>query len=189
MENIFFTTGPTQLFDTVRYHIDNAIKYYVCSISHRGKEFEDIFYNCTNALKRLLRMPNEYNIFFTSSSTETMELVIQNCVANHSFHFVNGAFSGRFFETAKELRKEPEKTEVPWGYGFDFGNVRIPNETEMICLTQNETSTGVAIELNDIYKLKEENPDRLIAIDAVSSTPYIDINQQWAKSPHVAWGI
>ena len=178
MKKIFFTPGPTQLYESVPKYINEAIDNNICSISHRGKEFEQIFQHTASSLKQLLNIPNELHIFFTSSSTESMERVIENCVAQFSYHFVNGAFSKRFFDTAQELKKFPEKLEVDLGQGFDFSSVEIPERTELICFTQNETSTGVSIDMNEIYTIKKKNLDKLIVVDIVSSAPYADIDYE-----------
>jgi phosphoserine aminotransferase len=65
---------------------------------------------------------------------------------------------------------------VPTGTGFDFSKIKIPEHIEVICITQNETSTGVVINMNDIYVLKKKTPQTLIAIDIVSSAPYVTID-------------
>ena len=121
MQKIFFTPGPTQLYPNVAKYIEEALKEEVCSISHRGSKFQQIFHNTTKSLRKLLRIPESYHVFFLSSATEAMERVIENLVAENSYHFVNGAFSERFFTIAQELGKVPEKYEAEWGKGF--GNV------------------------------------------------------------------
>ncbi len=172
----FLTVGPTQLFDSVPSYIEEALKNNICSISHRSKDFENIFRATTSALKELMDIPEDYHIFFLSSATESMERIIENLVDEKSFHFVNGAFSNRFFTIAQESGKKPEKIEVDFGEGFDFNNLRLPENTDLICFTHNETSTGVMIDLKDIYKFKEQNPDSLVAVDIVSSAPYCNID-------------
>ncbi|MBI4143427.1 alanine--glyoxylate aminotransferase family protein [Candidatus Woesearchaeota archaeon] len=175
MEKIFFTPGPTQLYDSMPGYIEEAIKNNICSISHRGSEFRNILQGTASSLKKLLAVPKDSHIFFVSSATEAMERILQNCVERHSFHFVNGEFSRRFFVTAQELKKSPRKNEASpvEEFGFDKG---IPADAELICFTQNETSTGACIGMEKIYRIKEENPDKLIALDIVSSVPYADVD-------------
>lgn len=176
MKKIFFTPGPSQLYPSVPLHIKNALKENIASISHRSKKFEEIFFHASSGIKKLLNIPESYHIFFVSSGTEAMERVIQNCVENNSYHFVNGSFSNRFFETAKELGKKPQKVEVSFGEGFDFKKINIPPETELICLTHNETSSGVMTPVAEITKLSKTNPNKLIAVDIVSSVPFVDLD-------------
>ena len=176
MKKVFHTVGPTQLYPEVNGFIQEAIKNDIPSLSHRSKDFVEIYKETDKQLRKLLDIPDGYRIFFLSSGTECMERILQNLVESKSFHFVNGSFSRRFYTTAKQLGKDPDKIEVEFGKGFDFEGVRIPDETELICLTQNETSTGVALNMEDIYGLRQKYPDKLIALDIVTGVPYIKID-------------
>ncbi len=176
MQKIFFTVGPSQLYPTAKKHIQNALKEDICSISHRSEKFREIYGDTVAALKSLLNIPENFEIFFLSSATEAMERVIQNCVGKNSFHFVNGAFSKRFFEISGQLGKDAKKHEAALGRAFDFKQIEIPRETELICCTQNETSGGTSIPLEDIYAAKKSHPDKLIAVDIVSSAPYCKLD-------------
>lgn len=182
MKRIFFTVGPSQLYSTVRKHIEIALQDDVASISHRGKQFVGIYKQTTDNLRRLMGIPSDYHIFFLGSATEAMERVIQNTIENHSFHLVNGAFSKRFFTIAAQLEKKAEKIEVPAGNGFNVKSIAIPAETECICITQNETSTGVALSIEDISYLTGRDSGRarmtgpLVALDVVSSAPFVKVD-------------
>ena len=173
--HVNFTPGPSQLYFTVADHARQAFREGIPSISHRSKLFEQISTEATAGLRQLLNIPSDYFIFFTGSATEVWERIIQNLVAEHSFHLVNGAFSKRFYEIAAQLNKKPVKLEAGEGKGFDE-NISIPSSTELIAVTHNETSTGVSLPLDFIYSLKEKNPQALIAVDAVSSLPYPDFD-------------
>lgn len=179
MKKIFFTPGPSQLYPTVAKHIINALAENIPSISHRGDKFHEIFQNTQNILRKLLKIPQGYKIFFLSSGTEAMERIIENTVGKFSLHFVNGAFSERFYQTAVELGKKPLKIETRLGNGFNFQTINIPAKTEVICFTHNETSSGVALPLPEIYFLKKKYPDKLVAVDTVSSAPYADVDYKF----------
>ena len=176
MRNIYFTPGPTELYPTVPQQIAEALTMNICSISHRSETFQNIYRQTVKSIKRLLNVPDKSYVFFLSSATEAMERIIENCVEDHSFHFINGAFSNRLFSISKDLKKCPQKIKVESGCGFDFTSVEIPKNIELICFTQNETSSGVAINMEKIYEIKRKYPDKLIAVDIVSSAPYIDID-------------
>ena len=176
MKKVFFTPGPSQLYPSVPSHIKTALDEHIAEISHRGESFKQIFANSTNNLKKLLSIPQDYSIFFTGSATEAMERVIENCVETSSYHFVNGAFSKRFYSIAVELKKKPIKNEVEPGKGFDFKNIEIPDEAELICFTHNESATGVMLPEEEIASFKKRYPDKLIAVDVVSSIPYVNLD-------------
>lgn len=178
MKKIFFTPGPSQLYPTAVSHFQKAFKENIPSLSHRSKQFSEIYQNLSTGLKKLLSIPDDYTVFIVGSGTEAMERAIQNCVEKYSFHFVNGSFSKRFFATAQELGKKPDAIQVPLGQSFDFTKVTIPKKTELICFTHNETSVGVMIPEKEIEATAKKYPEMLIAVDTVSSAPYGDFNYQ-----------
>jgi phosphoserine aminotransferase len=96
-------------------------------------------------------------------------------VEEKSFHLVNGSFSKRFYEIAQLVGKKPTKTEVGNGNGF-ANDIAVPDDTELIAVTHNETSTGVSLPLDYIYNLRSKNANALIAVDAVSSLPFPDFD-------------
>lgn len=85
-------------------------------------------------------------------------------------HFVNGAFSKRFFEIAQQLGKKPSKIEMADGQGFHSHEFN--GNPEVIALTQNETSTGVSLPLSFVHGFRTKYPQALVVVDAVSSLPY-----------------
>lgn len=174
---IYFTPGPSQLFHTVPAHITQALRENIPSLSHRSKKYQlEIFEKTVAGLRTLMDIPSSHQILFVASGTEAMERVIENTVLKHSFHFVNGAFSKRFYTTSLELKKKAEKCEVAFGKGFLFKDAAIPKKSELVCFTQNETSTGISLPLQEIYAIKKKNPDKLIALDIVSSAPYVEVD-------------
>jgi phosphoserine aminotransferase len=176
MKKIYFTPGPTELYPTVPKHIQKSLQLQIGSISHRSIQFQEIYQALAQDLKKLLSIPPEYHIFIVGSGTEAMERTIQNCVETYSLHFINGSFAKRFFIIASELGKKPAGINMPIGKGFDFQKITIPKETELICFTQNETSSGVMIPVLKIEKIAKKHPDKLIAVDIVSSVPYVSLD-------------
>jgi len=169
--SVNFTPGPSQLYFTVADHVRMAFKEGVPSLSHRTKEFEIISQRATNGLRELLSIPSSFHIFFAGSATELWERSIQNLVEDKSAHFVNGAFSKRYFEIATQLGKHPQKIEAPLGHGFLSTEVKL-DAPELIALTHNETSTGVSLPMSFINQFREHYPEALVVVDAVSSLPY-----------------
>lgn len=170
---IYFTPGPSELYPTVPQHVHEALAQKIGSISHRSKQFQEIYANAEQGLRKLLQLPDEYEVLFVASATEIWERAIQNNVRHESFHLVNGSFSKRFYETAAELGRKVEKHEVPFGQGFHVENVHIPESAELVALIQNETSSGACLPVEDIHKFRAKAPaDALLYVDAVSSLPY-----------------
>jgi phosphoserine aminotransferase len=176
MKKIYFTPGPSEVYFTVEEHVKNAFKAQVPSITHRGQEFISIYKETVDNLRALLNLPDNYRIAFTTSATEVWERIGENLIDQHSFHLVNGDFSNKFYKAAKALGKQAVAHESAPGTCADVSALTIGEHTELIGLAQNETSTGAALPLEDIYKIKKAHPDKLLAIDAVSSLPVIDLD-------------
>jgi len=175
MRKVYFTPGPSGLYFTVEHHIKHAIKSGVTSISHRSKQFEEIFREAETNLKTLLQLPDNYKMVFTSSATEIWEKMADNLISNKSLHMVNGAFSKKFFTAVHNLNKEADIIESSWGDLPDF-NTSTSESYDLIGVTHNETSTGVRTPLDKLYSLKEQHPDSIVAVDAVSSLPVVDFD-------------
>jgi len=176
MRNIYFTPGPAALYFTVEDHIKTALRQQIPSISHRSKAFQSIYQECEENLKALLTIPEDYHVFFTGSATEIWERIIQNNVDQHCHHYVNGAFSDRFRAFANELGKKVSVEKAADGERVIPHQDQVSKDCELLAFTLNETSTGVAQPLEEIYQMARAFPDTLIAVDAVSTLPYPDID-------------
>jgi phosphoserine aminotransferase len=176
MNKKYFTVGPTEIFPEAKKIMLKAIDDKIFSLSHRSREFTAINYHTEKELKKLMGIPDDFYVLYVASATEAMERIIQNLTEKKSFHFINGYFAERFYNISKQLKKKPYPVRVKFGEGFDFDKVKIPRDAELVCITQNETSTGAAIDMRDIYKIKKRNPDKIIAVDVVTSVPYINID-------------
>jgi len=177
---IYFTPGPSELYPTVPQHLQDAMANKIGSISHRSQQFKDIYAHAEKGLRQLLQLPDNFEILFLSSANEIWERAIQNTVEQESFHLVNGSFSKRFYEIARELGCRAEKHEVSFGQGFDIDNLEVPGSAELVAVVQNETSSGAATPITEINKIRDKsNPEALVFVDAVSSMPHpaFDYNQ------------
>ena len=176
MKQVYFTAGPAEMYPTFEKHLLTAVEQQLGSISHRSQKFRSIYQFTVEQLRTLMNIPDTHGIFFTGSASEVWERVVQNCVEHESFHLVNGSFSKKFYEYSASLRKYAHKQEKPFGEGFDYAEVEVPEYAELICVTHNETSSGVQMREPDIHKLKRSNLKKLIAVDMVSSAPYPELD-------------
>lgn len=164
MHKIYFTVGPSQVYPTLYKHLNQAVREDILSLSHRGEDFKNLFKETVENLKKLLNIPANYQIFFVSSALEAMERTILGCVEKHSFHLITGSFGKAWANYASQLGKQV---------------IRSEELAELICITQNDTSTGVWTDPKQIRKLKLEYPDKLIAADVVSSIPYVKLDYKY----------
>lgn len=180
MKKIYFTVGPSEVYPTLYKHLNKAMELNIPSLNHRGPEFKQLFKATTEGLKKLLNIPEHFQVFFVSSALESMERIIQGVCEKHSFHIISGSFGKAWADYASQLGKNTYKYDVEDTKAFKLVNLEVPKQTELICITQNDTSTGFYIHPQEIIKLKKKYPDKLIALDVVSSIPYVDIDFKYA---------
>lgn len=176
---LYFTVGPSQLFDGVENFITDALKEEIPSLSHRGEKFKYIFSETSLNLKKLLNIPENYSIVFVSSATEAMERIIQSVVEKESFHFLSGSFSKKFIDISKDYQKQTNAVELDYEQIIDLTNYEISETAEVICLTHNETSNGCMLDVKHIEEIKKNYPEKLIAVDIVSSVPFVNLDYRY----------
>lgn len=147
-------------------------------IGHRSPEYAELQARVTASCQRL--MQTQGDVFFsTSSATGLMEGAIRSCVQSKSLHFVNGAFSRRWYELAESCGKSPALIEVSPGEAITPELVLRAVEREQpeaICLTHCETATGVLSPVGEIATaVRQQYPDVLIMVDTVSSLGGVDV--------------
>lgn len=175
--DLTFNPGPSEYMPGVREYMAEGLE--LGRLSHRSEEFQRTVEFTGRALRQLLDIPEDYTIAYLGSATEAMGLTIKNLVPNASQHFVNGAFSERFYLDAQAVGIIAHKEEVPMGKGFDLANIMeglSSKGTDILCVTHNETSTGVQLDTSDIAELANNNLKRLLAVDITSSVPYVDLD-------------
>lgn len=173
-DKIFFTPGPSQLYTGVSRFIGEALENDLGSISHRSAKFQEVYGEMVSQLRKLLSLPDNFHVFTLGSASESWERIITNLTEPNdtTYHFTNGSFSKKFYSYSKGLGRNAQQLAAPFGEGFNVDEANIPSDTKLIAFTQNETSSGVAVPLEDIYKIREQHPDKLIAVDVVSTLPY-----------------
>lgn len=175
MSDRYFTVGPSAIYPKVDEWCQEFFNSGWGAISHRSSTFKDIYKQLDSELRILINIPSSHAIFVASSGSEIMERILQNCVQKESFHFVNGSFSKKFYTYAQRLGIKAEKLEVEFGKGF-LELPDIPSSSELICLTHNETSTGIKTSEEFIHKVKIKNPDKIVVVDTVSSAPLVQLD-------------
>lgn len=184
MKQTYFTAGPAELYPTVDQHLQTAMDEQIGSISHRSQKFRDIYQYTVEQLRELMQIPQTHGIFFTGSASEVWERLALNCVEHESFHLVNGSFSKKCYDYAGSLNKFAHKQEKPFGEGFDYAEIQVPEYAELVALTHNETSAGVQMRTVDMHKLKRSHAKKLFAVDMVSSAPFPDLDFELIDSAY-----
>ncbi len=173
---IFFTPGPAELYPKFEIYLQDFMDLQLGSISHRSGQFKKIYEHTDEQLRILLNIPSENAIMFAGSASEIWEKVLLSLVEHESFHLVNGSFSEKFWQYGLGLKKHALAQTKPLGEGFSYNEIEVPEYAELICVTQNETSTGVHTREADIHKLKRSHANKLLVVDMVSSAPIPDLD-------------
>jgi len=160
-----FIPGPTHVVDEVLDAMAMPM------IGHRDSLYSDLHGAVVEKLKKLLSTDGRIYLS-TSSSTGMMEGALRNCVQTKTLMTDCGAFSKRWTEIAEANGKEIEVIKVEMGEAITPEMVDeklAQGGFDSVCITYNETSTGVVNPLKEIAALvNEKYPDVLILVDAVS---------------------
>lgn len=162
-----FMVGPTTISAEVYEDLASLSANRIIEISHRSKECSDLIEETVKQIRDFFEVPESYTVLFAGSATDIWDVITNNLIKEKSFHFCNGNFSNAFYKCAKSWKGETLKHEVEWGEPNDL-TAEIPDDMELIALAYNETSTCVSCTKNDIYKLRSQNPKKLIAVDITS---------------------
>lgn len=171
-----FNPGPSQISPRILQHISEMSLSGFLSLSHRSAIFSETCRKAIEGLYENMQIPKNYLILFQPSATVSMDTVLRNLVYSHSYHFVHGAFSQRFFKTANELGLNAACHETPWNKAIHWEEAKIPLETELLAITQNETSSGLMWPSETIENVRIKYPKPLLAIDATSSFSSLRMN-------------
>jgi phosphoserine aminotransferase len=189
---VSFYPGPSQVYPAVLRYMKDAYATGIMSINHRSEEFVAISTKAVALLKERLDIPETYSVYFVSSATECWEIITQSLIEKVSVHAYNGAFGKKWFEYAKKLK--PEIRDFAFDTETEF-NPSTPdfNSAEIICITQNETSNGTQVSTTIIQCLRQQYPDKLLAVDATSSMGGVTLDFKsadvWFASVQKCFGL
>ena len=177
MHKKLFIPGPTEVRDELLQAMATPM------IGHRAPEYADLHQRVEAKVKNLLSTENRVYLF-SSSSTGVMEAAIRNCVAVKVLNTVCGAFSKRWLEIAQACGVEIGVLEVAFGQAItpELVDAELAKGGyDALCLTYNETSTGIMNPVPEIAALVHEKyPDVQILVDAVSCMAGVEIKvDEW----------
>ena len=164
----FFIPGPTWVRPELLQEMTRPM------IGHRGAEFRDLFERIIKNLKPLFATAQD-TFVATCTGTALLEASLLNSVQRRALVTTCGAFSERWLAIAGSLGLEVDHLDAGWGNAVDPDALQTHLRSrrthyDVVTLTHNETSTGLT---NDIAALsqviRDESPDTLILVDAVSS--------------------
>ncbi|MHA1978980.1 MAG: pyridoxal-phosphate-dependent aminotransferase family protein [Candidatus Hodarchaeales archaeon] len=140
-------------------------------IAHRSPTMSELHNDIADYLQKMLYTSNQI-ILSTSSSSGLMEAATRNCINKKPvLNVLNGAFAERWKKMAIANGKQSDSLEIDWGKAVTAKQLQEKLESknyDAVCITHNETSTGVTTPIGDLYKTVKDN-NCLLLVDAVSA--------------------
>jgi aspartate aminotransferase-like enzyme len=160
------TPGPTPVPEDIRAEMARPM------IHHRTKEYQAIFKDATEGLKKIFKTANDVYTF-TSSGTGAMEASIVNVLSPGDRIIVvrGGKFGERFGDIAKAYGLEVVPIDVQWGSGpcpADIEDALRKNPgVKGVYTTLCETSTATVFSIKEIGKVVGKT-DAIFVVDVIS---------------------
>lgn len=190
---ISFYPGPSRVHDEIPNYVKDAARLGIMSMNHRSPEFVAMSKKTIDILKKKLNIPKDYTVFFTSSATECWEIIAQSWLTEKSYHLYNGSFGQKWFEYTQKIKSEATGKPFDREVELNAGELKFDGANAVICITQNETSNGTQVSNKIITEIRKNNPQHLIAIDAVSSMAGIVLDFKsadiWIASVQKCFGM
>lgn len=187
----FFLPGPVYVRDEIKEAMTGA------TIGHRSKEASDLYKSITSGIAKII---NTSGRIYLSSSTATglMEAAVRNVIRERSLNLICGAFGKLWYDIAVSCGKEADALEVEWGEAIKpelVADALSTGKYDTVCVTHNETSTGVLNPLKEIAEVVKGFDDVALIVDAVSSMAGTEIRvDDWGldvclASVQKAWAL
>lgn len=166
---VLFIPGPTEVDEELRQIMSMPL------LGHRDPKFVATVQEVCQRLRPLF-LTDQNAAFETCPGTALMEAGIRNLVprGGRTLHLVGGAFGKRWLKVSASCGRDAEALELPMGRAHEPAALaeRLQNgpAPHAVCITHNETSTGVLQPLAELSAVVHEHaPDALILVDAVTS--------------------
>ncbi|MFW6150164.1 MAG: pyridoxal-phosphate-dependent aminotransferase family protein [Chloroflexota bacterium] len=148
-------------------------------MNHRGPSFEQVVSSVTPKLQKVFQTRGDVFVL-TGSGTGGLEAGIVNVLSpgDKVLAVTTGVFGERFADIARNHGAQVEQLSFEWGKAADPDAIRqkLKAETDIkaVLVTQNETSTGVTNDMQEISSIVK-GLGRLLLVDAVSGLGAIDL--------------
>lgn len=165
MHKKLFIPGPVEVKEDV------LAKMATPMIGHRSKEASELQRRISAKMQQLWYTKHQI-LLSTSSGSGLMEGAIRSCTRKRAAVFSVGAFGDRWYEMAVVNNVPADKFTVEWGKATlpeMVDEVLATGKYDLVTITHNETSTGVANPLEEIAPVMQKYPDVVYCVDAVSS--------------------
>jgi phosphoserine aminotransferase len=160
-----FGSGPSKVRQEAMEALAAASPTYM-GTSHRQEGVRSVVREIRQGLAELFSLPDGYEVVLGNGGATAFWDAASFClISERSEHLVFGEFSGKFAEAVSGAPhlKEPEVISSEPG---TCPSVVVRDDVDVYALTQNETSTGVEMEVKRPVGCRD---DALVVVDATSA--------------------
>lgn len=165
MHKKLFIPGPVEVTKDVLEKMATPM------IGHRSKEASELQRGISEKARKIFNTQEEI-LLSTTSGSGLMEGAIRSCTAKRAAVFSIGAFGKRWYEMAIYNNVPADLYEVEWGNAVDpneVDKVLATGKYDLVCITHNETSTGVMNPVEELSLVIKKYPEIVWCLDTVSS--------------------
>ena len=184
MSRTLFTVGPVYVAPDTLESMNRPM------ITHRSKEYKELHGDIVEKIKKTL--DTDMDVFLVAgSATAFLEGAIRNGSASRTMGITNGSFGNRSIEIAELNGRTVDKVQVPWGKAMKPEDIegKVSKDVELVHWVSNESSTGVFSDSVALAKsVREQNPDALIMVDAVTAAYAMDIKVKDMDADAIVFG-
>lgn len=165
MHKRLFIPGPVEVKESV------LLKMATPMIGHRTKDASSLQRRISEKLQKLMYTQNTI-LLSTSSGSGLMEGAVRSCTNKKVAVFSIGAFGDRWYKMAIANGIPADKFKAKLGEATlpeAVDNALSTGEYDVVCITHNETATGITNPVYEISEVIKKYPDVIWCLDAVSS--------------------
>ena len=190
---ITFAPGPSKVYDAVPQYLQDAYAQGILSANHRSAVFMNLYRDTEQLFREKLQVPADFTLLFTSSATESWEIISQSLVEQSSYHLYSGSFGKKWLEYAQYILPATQGQKLGANESIPVDQLQLGPDVDLIAVTQNETANASQVPMTVLKALAARYPEKMIAVDTTSSMGGITLDfslaDVWYASVQKCFGL
>jgi phosphoserine aminotransferase len=190
---ITFAPGPSKVYDALPQYLQEAYAQGILSANHRSGVFMNLYRDTEQLFREKLQVPADFTLLFTSSATESWEIISQSLVEQSSYHLYSGSFGKKWLEYAQYILPTTQGQKLEANQSIPVEQLQLGPEVDLIAVTQNETANASQVPMSVLKALGARYPEKMIAVDTTSSMGGIALDftlaDVWYASVQKCFGL
>ncbi|MBM3425536.1 MAG: alanine--glyoxylate aminotransferase family protein, partial [Bacteroidetes bacterium] len=185
--------GPSKVYDALPQYLQDAYAQGILSANHRSGVFMNLYRDTEQLFRDKLQVPIDFTLLFTSSATESWEIISQSLVEQSSYHLYSGSFGKKWLEYAQYILPTTRGQKISANESIPVEQLQLGPEVDLIAVTQNETANASQVPMSVLKALGARYPEKMIAVDTTSSMGGIALDfsvaDVWYASVQKCFGL